>query len=252
MGTGSIVFLIILIAAMPKAAWIGVGVVVALIALIVFADKGSDAYAKRQERARVQATARAAAAEREREESVRRAHQQRVDTLGVQNAQLVESALVAVKQISASEAAREGWLGDVDFDPDVTRITETFEKAQALRKVAAELSALDKPGPYDRTILADANATAATLEETARARVGLIARCATEAQLIDTSLRDERRDAKTAEQRAELHAQLSALLYGIEASPDVAPTSSAAEAVMARVEAYRELKKQIHQARRSP
>ena len=35
----------------------------------------------------------------------------------------------------------------------------------------------------------------------------------------DESLRTEREDARTAEQRAELHAKLSSMLYGIEAAP---------------------------------
>ncbi|MDZ7887695.1 MAG: hypothetical protein U5N53_34570 [Mycobacterium sp.] len=55
------------------------------------------------------------------------------------------------------------------------------------------------------------------------------------------SLRTEREDAKGVEQRAELHGTLSAMLYGIEAAPDKAPTNSAVDGVMARVQAYREI-----------
>ncbi len=73
----------------------------------------------------------------------------------------------------------------------------------------------------------------------------MIAKCAREARLVDESLRNERKAARTAEQRAQLHAQLSAMLYGIEAAPDVAPPDSAADAVMARVQAYRDIKNQI-------
>jgi hypothetical protein len=80
--------------------------------------------------------------------------------------------------------------------------------------------------------------------------VELIEKCANEARLIDKSLSDEREDARTAEQRAELHAKLSALLYGIRAMPDNTTTDSAAvDAVMARVQAYREIKNQIQQFR---
>lgn len=39
------------------------------------------------------------------------------------------------------------------------------------------------------------------------------------------------------------------MLYGIEATPDTTPTDSAADAVMARVQAYREIKNQIQRAR---
>ena len=39
------------------------------------------------------------------------------------------------------------------------------------------------------------------------------------------------------------------MLYGIEAAPDTTPADSAVEAVMARVQAYREIKQQIDHAR---
>lgn len=147
-----------------------------------------------------------AAAKREREERARREKQQRIDTFGLQNAKLVESALLAVTQVSASETARAGWLGDVDFSADIKGITDNFQKAHALRGVIDKLSALDKPSVEDRKILAEARTTVADLERTATERVELIGRCATEAQLIDKSLCSEREDARVAEQRAELHA----------------------------------------------
>jgi hypothetical protein len=118
-----------------------------------------------------------------------------------------------------------------------------------LRGVTSKLSALDNPSAEDRKILAEAKATIANLERAAIERVQLIGRCAAEAQLIDKSLRTEREDARVAEQRAELHAKLSAMLYGIEATPDTAATDSTVDAVMARVQAYREIKQQIQQAR---
>ena len=98
-------------------------------------------------------------------------------------------------------------------------------------------------------ILAEAKTTAANLERAAIERVELIGKCAAEAGLIDESLRTEREDARVAEQRAELHAKLSAMLYGIEVAPDTTPRDSAVEAVMARVQAYREIKNQIELAR---
>ena len=73
----------------------------------------------------------------------------------------------------------------------------------------------------------------------------MIKKCALEVELIDKSLHDERQEAKTAGQRAELSAKLSAMLYGIEATPDVKPTETATDAVIARVWAYREIKNQI-------
>lgn len=175
--------------------------------------------------------------------------QKRIATLGKDNAALVESALSAVKTVTASEAAREGWLGEVDFSADIQQITDIFEKAHALSELTTRLSSLDKPSAEDHRILAEATTTGADLERTAMERVDLIKKCATEAQLIDKSFLTEREDARVAEQRAELHAKLTAMLYGIEATPDATPTDSAVDAVMSRVQAFREIKNQIQQAR---
>jgi hypothetical protein len=165
------------------------------------------------------------------------------------NAVFVESALDSVKRVVASEAARTGWLGDVDFGPDTKVIADNLQKAHALRKVADRLSGLDNPGADDRRILKEANTTIAKLETIALKRVKLIAQCATEAELIDESLRKERADAHTAQQRAALHAKLSGMLYGIEATPTATSMESGVDGVMARVQAYREVKNAIKQAR---
>jgi hypothetical protein len=250
---GVVIGIIVLIAVVPKEVWIALGVIIGGALLIWFIAWAISEEKKRraaaEERARVERAAQAAAAKREREQRARKEKQHRIDTLGSENAALVESALAAVKQVVASEASRAGWLGDVDFTADIREITDKFEKAHALRKVANKLSALDKPSVDDRKILAEARTTTANLELAAIERVDLIGKCATEARLIDKSLHDEREDARTAEQRAELHAKLSAMLYGIEATPDTTPTDSAADGVMARVMAYREIKNQIQQAR---
>ncbi len=253
-GVGALIFFVfVLIALIPKEVWIALGVIVggaAFIGLVAWAVAANDKrVAAKQKREHEERAAREAAAKREREEKARREKEQRVKTMGAENAALVESALAAVRQVVASEAARTGWLGDVDFTADIQQITDNFQKAHALRKVAEKLSALDKPTSDDRRILAEAKTTIATLEQAAVERVELIEKCATEARLIDRSLREERKDARTAEQRAELHAKLSGLLYGIEAAPDTAPADSAADAVMARVQAYRDIKSQIQLAR---
>ncbi len=201
----------------------------------------------RDKRARAE---RATAAERDRKAQALVEKERRVEKLGKRNAGLVESALAAVKKVSDSEAARKGWLGDLDFTPDIQAITDNFEKAHALRQVVRELSALDNPSAEDRKLLAEARAAARKLETTANERVELIGECAAKAGLIDQSLRDERAEAKTAAQRAELNAKLSALLYGIEATREPAPADSAAvDAVMSRVAAYQEIQRQIQQAR---
>jgi hypothetical protein len=226
---GIVVGIVVLIAMVPKPVWIALGVITAIAVLIWIVYRIIAAAEKRraaaEEQARVQRAAQAAAAKREREERARQERQRRIDTLGKDNAKVVESALIAVKEVAASEAARAGWLGDVDFTADVRGITDNFEKAFALRGVTSKLSALDKPNADDRRLLAEARTTAANLERAAIERVELITKCAKEAQLIDKSLRTEREDALVAEQRAELHAKLSVMIYGIEATPTTTPTT---------------------------
>jgi len=247
------VVIVALIAAIPKPVWIALGVVAVVAVLVVVIVKvGSAAqerHAAAEEQARVERVAQEASAKQRREETVRQEKQRRIETMGAKNAARVDSAQAGVKQVVASEAGRAGWLGDVDFTADIQGITDNFQKVHALRKVATELSALDKPSADDRRILAEAKATATNLERAAIERVELIGKCATEAHLIDKSLRNERKDARTAEQRAELHGKLSAMLYGIEATPDTTQPDSAADAVMARVQAYREIKNQIQRGR---
>ena len=236
---GGIIGIIILIAIVPKQVWIVLGVTVGVSVLVWLIYKAMTAY----EAHRIEA------AKQEREEAVRKAKQRLIETVGEKNARLVDSARSAVARVEASEAARAGWLGEVDFTTDIQAIADKFQKAHALRQVAKDLGALDKPSADDRLILAEANTTVANLESAAIERVELIQKCASEARLIDESLRTERADAKTAEQRAQLHAKLSAMLYGIEATPDFAPSDSAADAVMARVQAYQEIKREIVRVR---
>jgi hypothetical protein len=188
-------------------------------------------------------------AKRQREENPRTVKQQGIEALGAKNAARVEHATAAIDQIVASEAARAGWLGDVDFTVDLNGIIGNLRKAHDLRKVADQLSGLDKPSADDRKILVEAKAAIETLEGAAVERVKLIEKCATEARLVDESLQKERDDARTEEQRAELHAKLSVMLYGIKATPDATSTETATDAVIARVCAYREIKNEIQHVR---
>lgn len=244
-----VLFIIWLISKVPKEVWIFLAITAviggAVWVVYLIAKEAEESRAAKAAQERADAMERAAAAKREREERARREKQHRIDTLGKSNAAAVESALRAVKQVAASEAARAGWLGDVDFGPDIQATTENFEKAHALRAVTSKLSALKNPGDDDRRILAEAGTTIANLERVANDRLALIEKCSTEAQLIDKSLQTEREDAKVAGERAELHGKLSAMLYGIEAAPTSTPNDSAVDAVMARVQAYREIKNQL-------
>lgn len=248
-----IVGLVAVVALVPKQIWIGLGVVAigaVLFAVIykVFSAVG-ELNADLAEPPRANKTHPAPAAKLHREGDRPQGKAEHQKALGSKNTALVESARTAVKRVVASEAARAGWLGDVDFTADIEGIVNSFHKAHALRQTADQLAALDNPSADDRKILGEAKTTAAKLERAAVERVKLIEKCAVEAKLIDESLRQERQDARTAQQRAELHAKLSAMLYGIEATPDTTSADSAADAVMARVQAYREIKNQIGRAR---
>lgn len=241
---GAIFVIVVLIAMIPKPVWITLGVIAAVAVIAWIVVSIAKAETMRREAA-------AAAAQREREELARRRRQERIAALGKKNAARLENALSAAKRIVASEAARAGWLGDVDFTEDIKKIKKNFKRSHDLRQVIDKLSALADPSADDRRILAEAKTSADNLERTAVNRVVLIEKCAAEAQSIDDSLRKEREDALIAEQRAELHGKLSAMLYGIEATPDTTSGDSAVDAVMARVRAYREIKHQIDLARDS-
>lgn len=238
----ALVLAVSVLMAIPTGAWIAIGVVVGVIAVIAIVAAAVGSHNERKE-------ALVAAAEAERRAQAITDEKARVARLGKGNAKRVDSAIKAAEQVAASEAAREGWLGEVDFSIDIAEISEGFERAVALRSVADELKRLDSPTAEDRRILSEAKTTVSRLEDAAKKRVDLIARCAVEARLIDESLRKERADARTAEQRVQLHGELAAMLYGLEAAPLTPAGDSGADRVMARVAGYREVTAQIRLAR---
>ncbi|PND57977.1 hypothetical protein CRM90_08160, partial [Mycobacterium sp. ENV421] len=123
---------------------VAVGIIGGLVLLGVALYRGAGALEERQaiarEQARIDQAARADAAARKRKEQADREKQQRIDMLGSENAARLESALKAVKQVGASEAAREGWLGDVSFSPDIAGITSNFAKAHEFGRCQAAWS----------------------------------------------------------------------------------------------------------------
>lgn len=235
---GGLIVLGILLS-IPKEVWIAVGAVVAVLVVVALVANWQTSRQKRQVQEAEAAKAAAARAERER-------RKQFVDELGRRTVARIDWARSSADRVAASEAAREGWLGDTDFGPDLAAIVDSFRRARALRDKAAELILLDAPNADDQRIIDEAEEAAAVLDEAANRNVDLIERCAAEAAAIDESLQAEREAAATAQQRTELHGELSAMLYGIEAAPaSSANTDSAAERVMARVRGYREIKQQI-------
>lgn len=242
LGVFGVVLFLALLAAIPWQVWAALAGIAAVAGAIWLAGAvRRTVIARRQEKA-----AEAERAARAQADELRR---HRVQQYGEINATWLERALAAVQQVAASEAARAGWLGDVDFSADLAAITAGFDRSAALRARAADLQRLDSPGADDRRLLAEALAAADRLDASARGRAELVCRCAVEAGLIDRSLEQERADARTAEERAALHRELSAMLYGIEAVPESADSVSAADRVMARVAGYRELKQQIARIR---
>lgn len=240
-GVAGFVLLAVLVA-IPKPVWITLGIVVGIAFLVWIGVLVRKDAAERRE-------ARAVEAARAAQEQARIEKQQQVDRVGRRNAKRLDAAVLSTRQVADSEAASEGWLGDVDFSADLRTITQNFEKATALRLTAADLTALRDPSADDRRILADAQRAADGLEAAANLLVELLGQCAAEAKLVDASLRQEREDAETARQRAELHGELNALLYGIEVAPSDAADETGADRVLARVQAFREIKTQIDRTR---
>lgn len=237
------VFLILgIIVSIPAGVWLALGIAV-LVGLLTW---GGIAFYRTSQKDRAARAAAAEQAEAARREQDRRAL---IDRLGAANVGRLDTAVAAVHQIEKSEAAGEGWLGEVDFAADIEEIAARYERAAELRQTADRLRGLANPNADDQRILAEAQQAATELESTASRMVTLIGNCAAEAWQIDESLRQERVEAHTAQQRAELHGQLSAMLYGIEATPGTPESESAAGRVMARVAGYREIKQQITQTR---
>lgn len=246
-GAGAVVLVVFFLIAgiaivFPKPIWLTFAIVLGVAAIAVVGTLvRKDVAEQRQIRA---ATVRATEEEQARVERARQSNR-----LGHKNVERLESAQVAAERVTLSDAAGEGWLGEVDFTEDLRTIAENFEKATALRATASDLTALSAPSPDDRRILADAQTAADRLEDAANLLSDLICRCSDEADLIDASLRKQRQDAENERRRAELHGDLSAMLYGAESAPGEEPMESGADRVMARVAAYREIVAEIARVR---
>lgn len=241
-GLVALVLVVVVAIVVPKPLWITIVIVfgiaaVAIVGTLVRKDLGE----QRQVR---QAADRAAAEEQAQLERARQSSR-----LGSENVKRFEAAQAAAERVTHSDAAHEGWLGEVDFTEDLRTVEENFEKSTALRVTAADLRALSDPTPDDRRILSDAQDAADRLESAAIRLVDLIGRCADEADLIDASLRKQHQDVENERRRAELHGDLSAMLYGVESAVDGEPSEAGADRVMARVAAYREIIAEIARVR---
>jgi hypothetical protein len=185
----------------------------------------------------------AAKAARERE---------RADAFGREGVALMDRAKLAVYNVMVTEAAREGWLGehgDLDFSTDLAMIAKTLRQARRIEKVVAESKAIPTPTDDDTRMVRDGERAIKQLRGDVTRRVQILDDCAKQARQVDRTLADERKQARLAAQRDEARSRLSAELYGVAATPSV-PVSNAADAVNARVAAFRELKGVIDEQRR--
>lgn len=191
-----------------------------------------------------------------RERAIRRVEQersrrrQRVDSFGAHGVELMDRADAAVGRITTSEAATEGWLGDLDFSPDIAMIADTLEKITALRATASELAAITTSTPEDMRQLHESRSAVARLEESVAARVQALEDCAAQTKRIDQMLQRQRDELRIAQHRDDVRGRLDALLRDDDDTP---LPSEATDAVTARVSAFHELKGVVDaQRRRGP
>lgn len=227
----------------PGAAWMPV--VAWLVAVCVIRQRAELMETPAQREVR-EAAERAQAEQDEKRAAARKviAERKRVDSFTKDGLALIARARTAVSAVRATEAARDGWLGDradLDFSVDLTLVSEALLQARRIEKVVQRSKKIPDPSPEDVAMLRDAEKTMKTLRAEAKGRVGIIEDCVTQAREIDRLLAEERRQQEFDRQRDAARRQLAAELYGAEVrSP--ARHSDTADAIAARVQAFRELK----------
>lgn len=172
------------------------------------------------------------------------AERKRVDSFTKSGLALLERANSAVDDVRATEAARDGWLGDatnLDFAHDLTLISNNLLQARRIDKVVERTKKIPDPSPDDVAMLRDAEKTSKALRAEAKSRVRIFEECLTQAREIDRLLAEERQRQKFDTQRESARRQLAAELYVAEVRPS-GRDSDAADAVAARVQAFKELK----------
>ena len=189
--------------------------------------------------------------ERAKAQQKTQAKRRRVDEFGADGVQLVDRADAAVRRIMSSEAATQGWLGELDFTGDVSMIANTLRKVTALRTAAAEWAAIPNATADDDRILRDAQRAATKLEAAVAERVKILHDCSLQAERVDQTLHQQREQAAITEQRDDVRSRLDVMINGVEMTPS-SPSSDSTDAVKARVAAFLELKGIIEEHRRNP
>ncbi|SHV84987.1 hypothetical protein [Mycolicibacterium phocaicum] len=165
-----------------------------------------------------------------------------VEEFGDDGLELLDGAQAAIERIERSDAATGGWLGnDLDFAGDLATIRENCRATMELKGLITELSDLAEPDSDDVAMLEDARVKVRELGSRSWARVYALQGCAEKAEEIDRSLRDDRVRAELAEKRDDVRSRMAAKLYGVEATPAQAPSSSV-DKITALAAAYREIR----------
>ncbi|MGV1004470.1 MAG: hypothetical protein ACOYEV_06805 [Candidatus Nanopelagicales bacterium] len=216
-----------------------------LVALSIIRHSAPLSETEPQRRAR-EAAERQQAEEDEKRAAARKvvAERKRVDSFTKDGLAVMEKAKAAVQAVTRTEAAREGWLGepaDFDFSADLAMISDTLLQARRIEKMVERAKKLPDPTRDDRAMVREAETSVRALRAEVKQRVKILDGCATQAREVDRLLAEERRQQKLDAQRDDARRQLAAELYGVEARA-TQRESDAADAVAARVAAFRELK----------
>ncbi len=169
------------------------------------------------------------------------------EEFGAHGIEMLDGAQAAIDRIRRSEAATGGWLGDpqdLSFTGDLATIRDHCRATRELNGLIKELSDLADPDSDDLAMLDDARTKARQLEGQSRQRVADLRTCADKAEEIDRSLRDDRTRAELAEKRDDVRGRLAAKLYGIDAAPTQAPSSSV-DKITALAAAYAEIRGRV-------
>lgn len=182
--------------------------------------------------------------EAERKRAALALERERIEEFGEEGVRLIARASGAVQRILATEAAREGWLGqssDLDFSGDQIMITESLKRVTALRIVIAESVAMPDRTADDNRLIKDAENAQSDLQAAVRQRVRKLLACAHGAEEVDQVLRREREELLIADRRDDLRSRLAALVHRTEIASTNRDLDSA-DAVSARVAGFHELR----------
>lgn len=242
-GVAAVILMAITAATAPGAWWVPVALW--CVALSVVRNSCPQLETPAQRRAREEAE-RKQAEQDERRAAARKAvaERKRVDSFTKAGLTLLERARVSVADLRATEAARDGWLGDatdLDFEHDITLISDALLQARRIEKVVERTKKIPGPSPDDIALLRDAEKTVKTLRCEAKDRVKILDECLAQAREIDRLLAQERQRQTFDAQREAARRQLAAELYVAEVRPSARETETA-DAIAARVQAFKELK----------